>query len=505
MGVAEGVHEVADLEAGHLGDHVRQQGVRRDVERHAEEHVGRALVELAAQPAAGLGRGDVELEHRVARRQRHVGYVGDVPRRDDVPARVGVGADLLDDLRELVDVPAVGGRPRAPLVAVDRTEVAVGVGPLVPDGDAAVLQPLHVGVAAHEPQQLAEDRPGVHLLGGHQREALGRGRSASGGRRRCGCRCRCGRTSRLPRRGSAGGGRGTPAWGQGTRGRLVPMVIGLGAALLAAVLFGVGAVVQAVAVRRHGLVSRMMAAGRGDSTSLGWVLHRRRDRLRAAVRRPGRHRRLAGRHRAPRRDGGRRAARAPALVAIAAHGRRPGAAGAGRRRRRQHHDVETERTPSCSTPGSSCCSCSGSAGRALRTAPRRRRCSGSSPGSPTPAPRSPPARWSTRPRPRHRRRRPHAIGALRAARVLALLRSPCDRDLGDRRDRAVILLQTLVPPSSGSPSSPTRCGPAGGRSPSSASLVSTAGALVLMRRRGRLEHLERRPRLEQDADGWMDP
>ena len=131
--------------------------------------------------------------------------------RDDVAAAVGVGADLLDHLRDLVDVPAVGRRPGAPLVAVDRPEVAVLVGPLVPDRDAAVLQPLHVGVAAQEPQQLGEDRPGVDLLGGHQREALRSGRTASGGRRRCGCRCRCGRPSRHPRRGSAGGGRGTAA------------------------------------------------------------------------------------------------------------------------------------------------------------------------------------------------------------------------------------------------------------------------------------------------------
>ena len=72
-------------------------------------------------------------------------------------ARVGVAADLLDHLGDLVDVPAVGGRPGAPLVAVDRPEVAVRVGPLVPDRDAAVLQPLDVGVAAQEPQQLAED------------------------------------------------------------------------------------------------------------------------------------------------------------------------------------------------------------------------------------------------------------------------------------------------------------------------------------------------------------
>src|SRR4051812_43709360 len=67
--------------------------------------------------------------------------------------------------------PAGGGGPRPPLVAVDRAEVAVGVGPLVPDGDASVLQPLDVGVAAQEPQQLGEDRAGVHPLGRDQREA----------------------------------------------------------------------------------------------------------------------------------------------------------------------------------------------------------------------------------------------------------------------------------------------------------------------------------------------
>jgi drug/metabolite transporter (DMT)-like permease len=50
------------------------------------------------------------------------------------------------------------------------------------------------------------------------------------------------------------------------------MVIGLGAALLAAVLFGVAAVVQAIAARRHGLVSWMMA-GVAAVYVLGWLLH----------------------------------------------------------------------------------------------------------------------------------------------------------------------------------------------------------------------------------------
>ena len=50
------------------------------------------------------------------------------------------------------------------------------------------------------------------------------------------------------------------------------MVIGLGAALLAAVLFGVGAVVQAIAARRGRLISLMMALV-ALIYLLGWALH----------------------------------------------------------------------------------------------------------------------------------------------------------------------------------------------------------------------------------------
>jgi len=67
---------------------------------------------------------------------------------------------------------AVGRRPRAPLGAVDGAKFAVGVGPFVPDRHAVVLQPAHVGRALEEPQQFIDDGLDVHLLGGHQREAV---------------------------------------------------------------------------------------------------------------------------------------------------------------------------------------------------------------------------------------------------------------------------------------------------------------------------------------------
>ena len=129
----------------------------------------------------------------MARRQGHVLDLADVPGRHDQPARIGVAAQLVEQRADLVDVPAVRGGPRAPLHAVDRAELAVGAGPLVPDAHAVLVQPADVGLAAQEPEQLVGDRAEVHALGGDQREAGAPGRSAAGGRRPIGCRCRCGR------------------------------------------------------------------------------------------------------------------------------------------------------------------------------------------------------------------------------------------------------------------------------------------------------------------------
>ena len=47
------------------------------------------------------------------------------------------------------------------------------VGPFVPDRDASLLEPAHVGVAAQEPDELADDRLQVQALGRHGGEALG--------------------------------------------------------------------------------------------------------------------------------------------------------------------------------------------------------------------------------------------------------------------------------------------------------------------------------------------
>src|SRR3546814_3920413 len=64
----------------------------------------------------------------------------------------------------LVDMPPVRRRPGAPLRAVDGSEIAVFVGPLVPDGDAVLLEIGDIGVAPQEPQQFMDDRPQMQLF-----------------------------------------------------------------------------------------------------------------------------------------------------------------------------------------------------------------------------------------------------------------------------------------------------------------------------------------------------
>ena len=55
---------------------------------------------------------------------------------------------------------------------IDWSQVAVFVGPFVPDGDSVVLEILDVGVTGNEPEQLVDDRFQVYFLGGQKRKAF---------------------------------------------------------------------------------------------------------------------------------------------------------------------------------------------------------------------------------------------------------------------------------------------------------------------------------------------
>jgi hypothetical protein len=106
----------------------------------------------------------------VAGHQRHAIEIGHIPGRDDKPPRIRISPELGKDAGNLVDVTAVGRGPGTPLVAVDRSEIAVGISPLVPDADAVLLQEARIGLAAKEPEELVDDGLQVQLLRGQQRK-----------------------------------------------------------------------------------------------------------------------------------------------------------------------------------------------------------------------------------------------------------------------------------------------------------------------------------------------
>ena len=83
--------------------HLQQKSVGCDVEWNAQKTIGAALVELQAQASAG----HVELEERMAWREVHLGQVGYVPCAYDDASGVGIVADIVDGLCDLVDRAAV--------------------------------------------------------------------------------------------------------------------------------------------------------------------------------------------------------------------------------------------------------------------------------------------------------------------------------------------------------------------------------------------------------------
>ena len=151
--ITAGPDKIAHFEVALLRHHMHQQRVAGDIERQAEEYIARALIELAGELAVG----DVELEERVARGQRHFVQLADVPCRDDNPARIRVVLQLFHHRADLVDMTAVRRGPGTPLLAVDRPQIAVFIRPLVPDSDVVFVQIRHVGVTLQEPQQFMDD------------------------------------------------------------------------------------------------------------------------------------------------------------------------------------------------------------------------------------------------------------------------------------------------------------------------------------------------------------
>ena len=108
----------------------------------------------------------------MAGHERHLVELGHVPGTHDDAAAVRVVLEGVHDLLHLVDVAAARRGPAAPLHPINGAERAIFARPFVPNGAAALLQPLDVAIAAQKPQQLDDDGPQKHLFGGDQRETF---------------------------------------------------------------------------------------------------------------------------------------------------------------------------------------------------------------------------------------------------------------------------------------------------------------------------------------------
>lgn len=67
MGISKHMNKFTGLEMTNVGDHTREQGVRRNVEWNSQSQITGALIHDATQ----LAIGHIELAEHVAGRQRH--------------------------------------------------------------------------------------------------------------------------------------------------------------------------------------------------------------------------------------------------------------------------------------------------------------------------------------------------------------------------------------------------------------------------------------------------
>jgi hypothetical protein len=168
MHIPKRVDELTGLQSTDLCHHHRQQGIGCDIERNPQEYIGGALIELAAQ----FSIGHIKLEHGMTGHERHFRQIGHIPGADDQPPAIGILLYLCNEIADLIDHLSIFSFPASPLLAIDGTEIAIGVGPFIPDPDAVFFQVGDIGLALEEPKQLIDDAFHVNLLGSHERKPL---------------------------------------------------------------------------------------------------------------------------------------------------------------------------------------------------------------------------------------------------------------------------------------------------------------------------------------------
>src|SRR5437762_7871559 len=107
----------------------------------------------------------------MTRWQRHPADLGRIPCAHDESPALWIRFDLPDDVVDLIDAHAAFAAPIAPLRTVNTAEVAVIVGPFIPDRDPVFVEITNIRIAAQEPQHLVDNRFDVQLFRREQRES----------------------------------------------------------------------------------------------------------------------------------------------------------------------------------------------------------------------------------------------------------------------------------------------------------------------------------------------
>ena len=115
MSVPKRVNELIRDKVANLSDHHGEKRVGGNIERHSEENISTALIHLTRKFSVG----DIKLKKSVARRKGHAVQFSRVKGNDEQSSRVGIGLNLFNHLRNLVDFLSFGVLPSAPLLTVD--------------------------------------------------------------------------------------------------------------------------------------------------------------------------------------------------------------------------------------------------------------------------------------------------------------------------------------------------------------------------------------------------
>ena len=77
----------------------------------------------------------------------HLGQFSHIPGTDDEPSAIGIGFDLFDEIRHLVYFHPSCTFPAPPLFTIHRAQVAVFIGPLIPDFYIMLFQVGNIGIS----------------------------------------------------------------------------------------------------------------------------------------------------------------------------------------------------------------------------------------------------------------------------------------------------------------------------------------------------------------------